>query len=586
MRIKSLKKIIFAFFVLLTLGLAYNQLVKGDHFLQLSQNNRIKLVRLSAPRGLVYDRNNRVLAGTRLMFNVAILAQEVKDVQQILKKISPILNISRKELLRRFRNNFFAPFIPVVVAWDIPKEAAIALESQESDFPGLIIQTEALRSYQFGKALGHILGYVGSISEEELKRFKEYGLRHQDLLGRSGVEKQFDYYLRGHSGGMQVEVNSQGHKMRVLSLKQAQKGETLYLTIDAQLQKFIADLLEEKKGVCIVMNVHNGEILAMVSSPSFDSNLFIAGLNKKSKATRRIREMLNNSEDAVLVNRAISGTYPPGSIFKIIVAAAGLETNKINPKSKMHCSGSFKVGNRDFFCWNLEGHGMLNLTQAIAHSCNVFFYRLGLALGVEKLTSFAYKFGLGSATGIDLPYEAKGLVPSKIWKLKTVQERWYDGETANFAIGQGYLLTTPLQIARMISAVANGGYLVQPHIKMRLGGEKAEVLRKNIGLQKRTLEVIKNGMLQVICNDKGTGHRAYIPGIQWAAKTGTAQTTQGVSHAWFGGFFPFEQPQILVLVFLEHGGSGGETPAIIAKEIVKYIMENNAVAKHSQYINH
>lgn len=574
MRLRLLKRLILISFLLLIGSLAYNQLIKGPYYLQLSRNNRIKLIRLAAARGLIYDRKGRVLAGARTCFNVAVLSQEVRDVRRVFTRISPVLGISDAELLRQFKRNFSAPFIPVVVARDIPRKTAIALECKESEIPGLLIQTEPLRDYRYGEGLCHILGYLGRIREDELSRTKRYGAGFKDLVGRSGVEERFDRFLRGQAGGMQVEVNSRGYKVKVLGKRVAQKGRDLYLTVDAELQSFVNGLLEERKGACVVMNPQNGAILALATKPGFEPNLFIAALNEKATALRRIRTLFN-SKQAPLLNRAISGVYSPGSIFKLVVACAGLETGELSPEDRIVCTGSLHVGKREFVCWNLDGHGSENIYSSLAHSCNVFFYKLGLALGPQRLTSFARKFGLGSLTGIDLPYEQTGLVPSKGWKLKTHKERWYDGETANFSIGQGYLLATPLQIARMISAVANGGYLVRPHVVERIGGQKSVVLRKKIPVKKRTLEIIKEGMRRVIQEEQGTGHKAYISGVQWAAKTGTAQTSEGLSHGWFAGFYPLDEPHIQVLVFLEYGGSGGDIPALIAKKIVKYIIENN-----------
>lgn len=572
MRIRSLRSLTVACFLFLMVSLAYSQIIKGPYYFSLSQNNRIKLVRLAAGRGLIYDSKGRIIAGARACFNVAVLAQEVKDVQKTLDKISPILGISQERLWRQYRKNFSAPFVATVVAADIPKKTAIALECRESQIPGLVIQTEPIRDYRYGVSLGHILGYLGRMREEELQRFKTYGLRVKDLVGRSGLEEELDSYLRGQAGGMQAEVNNRGYLVRVLGKRAPQGGQDIYLTVDAELQKFIDSLLEERAGACIVMNPQNGDIRALVSKPAFDPNLFIAALNENSSAGSEIEKLLK-SEQAALVNRAISGTYSPGSIFKIVVAQAGLETGEISPEDKEFCLGSLKVGNRDFFCWKLNGHGGENIFSGLAHSCNVFFYKLGLALGPDKLSSFARKFGLGLGTGIDLPYESAGLVPSRKWKLKSKKERWYDGETANFSIGQGYLLATPLQVARAICAVANGGYLVRPRVVRKIGDKTLDLSRKKTGLKKEALEIIKEGMRQAIQQDGGTGYRAKIPGRQWAAKTGTAQTSLGRSHGWFAGFYPVDQPRVLVLVFLEYGGSGGEAPALIAKEIVEYIIK-------------
>lgn len=571
MRLRLLRRIIVVFFLFSILALVYYQIIRGTDYFRLSQNNRIKLRRLTAARGLIYDRQGRILVGHRLVFNVALLAQETRDVQQLLAKISPIVDIPENELLRQYKNNLAAPFVPVVVARDIPKNKAIILESKESNLPGLVIETEPLRDYRQAKSICHIAGYLGRIDEVEFKKRKLYGYQVRDLIGKSGIEKRFDHLLQGQAGGMQVEVNNLGYKVRVLGSQQPQAGSNIYLTIDAQLQNFVDQLMEEKKGACIVMDPQNGEILAMVSKPSFDPNLFIDALSSKPTANYSVRELLN-AKDAPLINRAISAEYPPGSIFKIVVAVAGLESGIVAPGERFNCAGSFRVGNREFFCWNLDGHGEENICSALAHSCNVYFYKLALMLGVDKLTSFARKFGMGGACGIDLPYESTGFVPSKSWKEKVWKESWYDGDTANFSIGQGYLLVTPLQMVQMVSAAANGGYLVQPHLLKKSAYNLAKA--KEIGLRKETLNTVKQGMLRALEDTHGTAHRANIPELIWAAKTGTAQTSYQSTHGWFGGFYPFDAPRIALVVFLEHGGSGGDVPAKIAKEIVKYIARN------------
>ena len=571
MRFKLLKKIAVLSFILLILSLAYNQIVRGTAYFQLSQNNRIKLIRLPAARGLIYDRKQMALAATRASFNVSILTQEAGDVEEVIEQISPVLAIPEEKLLAQFKRNFSAPFIPTVVASDVSKEAAIRLECKEFDIPGLLVQTEPLRDYPYGESFCHILGYLGNISEQELRRFKFYGLGFPGLLGRGGLEERYDSYLRGEAGGIQTEVNNLGQKVRVLGQRHPRRGQDLYLTLDGQLQRVVDSLLEQEQGACIVLNPQDGAILALVSKPSFNPNLFIAAVNGKAQAARRVKSLLG-SQRAPLINRAISGTYAPGSIFKIAVAAAGLETDKITVKDSWHCPGGIKVGNRPFLCWNVDGHGAEDIYTGLAHSCNVYFYKLGLALGPDQLSLFARKFGLGLCTGIELPYESCGLVPSKRWKLTTYKERWYDGETANFSIGQGYLLANPLQIARMVAAIANGGYLVRPYLVKRVGHQATSALRKRLKLRAETLQIIKQGMRQAIQNEDGTGHRAYIAGVEWAGKTGTAQTAGGEPHGWFAGFYPLKQPQVLVLVFLEHGGSGGDAPARIAREILKYII--------------
>ncbi|MFC1631598.1 penicillin-binding protein 2 [Candidatus Omnitrophota bacterium] len=570
MRLRFLKNLILFAFLLLVLGLVQRQIVQGAYYSQLSQNNRVKLIRLPARRGFIYDRQGKLIAGARASFNVALLFSQTQNIDQSLKKISRILGLPQEGLAKQYKRNYALPFIPVVVLRDISKEQAIMLECQESEIPGLVVQTELVRDYQYEQDACHILGYLGLISETKLKQYRVYGLRATDLVGQGGLEEQFDHSLRGQPGGMQVEVNNRGHQVRVLGSKQPQPGLDLHLTIDAQLQQTVNKLLEDKTGSVLVLNPQNGEVLAMVSKPGFAPGLFLDTINAKPQASQQLKRILNAAE-APLINRAISGIYPPGSIFKIVTAAAGLETAKILPQKEVLCSGHHKIGDRNFPCWNLDGHGNLDIASALAFSCNVFFYKLGLSLGVDNLTYFSRKFGLGQVTGIDLPYEAAGFVPSKSWKLKTKKERWYDGETANFSIGQGDLLSTPLQVARVVAAVANGGYLIRPHLVKKVG----RVERRDLRLKKETWSVIKQGMAQAVSGPGGTAQRADLPGVRWAAKTGTAQASFGRAHGWFAGFYPLDQPQILVLVFLEYGGSGGEFPAMIAKQIIEYVQKNN-----------
>lgn len=572
MRTKLLERLTLLFFLCLISALGYKQIINGPYYFQLSQKNRIKLINLPAERGSIYDRYGEMLADTRLIFNAAILPQETPNIQQAISKISPVLGIPADKLLRKYKRNLLAPFIPVVVASDIPKETAILLECKEADIPGLVIEAKSQRNYPHNSNLSHLLGYMGEISAEEMPKEKTYGSQIQNkLTGKSGLERFFEQYLRGEDGGRQIEVNNRGHFVQVLGERPAKKGEDIYLTIDYELQKLIEHLLEEKKGVGIVMNPHNGEILGLASKPGFDPNLFIAAANGKSEAQNTIQKTLV-SQDAPLLNRAVSASFSPGSIFKIVVGCAGLENGKINVQDSISCPGSFTVGNRKFLCWKHDGHGEENIHSAIAHSCNVFFYNLGLSLGAEKISAFARKFALGQTTGIELPYEAKGLVPSKGWKTQAKKETWYTGDTANFAIGQGYILTTPLQLARMVSVIANGGTLVQPHLVTKIGGKNRPLpAPEKLPFKKKTLQAIKEGMRQAVQREDGTALKAQIQGVQWAAKTGTAQTSSGATHGWFTGFYPFDAPSIVVLVFLEEGGSGGHFPTLIAKEIVEYI---------------
>ncbi len=422
-----------------------------------------------------------------------------------------------------------------------------------------------MRDYLYGNVLSHVAGYLGKISEEELERFRPYGYRIKDLVGKDGIEKFYNDYLRGTNGGLQVEVDNKGRQLGLLAVKEPRAGKALYLSIDIGLQKFCDSVLADKKGAIIVMDPFTGEIFALVSHPSFDPNVFARPGNAKE-----VSALLNNSTDFPMLNRAISGTYAPGSVFKIVVAASALDTGKFSDKDTFSCKGVLTVGNRPFRCWRQKGHGTLTILGAMKYSCNVFFYQLGLLCGADTIARYAFKLGLGKPVGVDLPGEASGFVPTPSWKRKKLGAPWFKGETANYAIGQGYLLVTPIQIVRLVAAIANGGRLVRPFIVSRI--EDVDLYHaesRDTGIKKDTLRILKECLRGVVNEPHGTGLYARSKNIVVAGKTGTAQNPKGISHAWFAGFAPFEDPKVCVVVFIEHGGKGGLDPARFAKQIIE-----------------
>ncbi len=559
MRVKQLERFVSALFVLLILGLVYLQILKGEEYRKQSEENVIRLIPIPAPRGEIVDRNGAILADYRLVFEVTVIPQETKNLASLVRTLSEILTIDSETLLRNYSRNFSTPFMPVVILEDIEKEKALML-AERRDLPGVGIRVTPRRHYPHGPATVHLLGVLGEISPSELRRLRPYGYGLKDLLGRGGIEEAFDNYLRGEEGGTQLKVDHRGHRVATLGHRPPRKGTDLALTIDVRLQNHIHSLLEGKRGAVCVMDPKTGEVLALVSSPSFDPN-------------QDFSELLE-AEGNPFLNRVLQGRYPPGSTFKIVVAASALEENQIRSGSTFHCPGYFRLGNESFQCWLERGHGEENVTTGLKHSCNVFFYRTGLSAGAEKIARTARLFGFGEKSGIALPHETGGFVPTPLWKRLTQGEGWYDGDTVNFSIGQGFLSVTPLQLLRMASVIAAEGKLVEPQVVKRIGphpskGSKTKVLP----LSPKTLSLIREGMVEVVGAPDGTGRLAAVPGLEIAGKTGTAQVRGKEPHAWFVGFSPARNPAMSLVVLVEHGGMGGVAASQIAASIFRKMAE-------------
>lgn len=540
----------------------------------LSQKNHIRLVPLEGLRGTIYDRNGLALVDNRLSFDVIVFPQEIDDEDETFSRVAKVIGVPKQNLAAIMKTEYQAPFSPITIARDIDREKAFMLEEMKQDIPGVFVQPKSLRWYIYGEKAAHSIGYLSLINKEEFERLRDYGYSFRDLVGRAGAERVYDRYLKGQSGGMQLEVDATGRLVKTLGTKTPQKGEDITLTIDAKLQSYVSEVLAGKKGAIVVMNPHNGEILAISSSPSYDPNIFIDP-NKNEVAAELLK-----SASHPMINRAIVGQYPPGSTFKIIVALAGLQTQKITENTTFNCGGKFHLGNIEFECWKEGGHGPQNLYEALIHSCNVYFYNLGRKLGPEVLAEYAQKFGLGKQTGIDLVGEGKGFVPTAWWKRTAKGENWYEGETVNYSIGQGYLSVTPLQMAEAISIFATEANAPRPHLIKKIGGVQiAEPKPKTINIPKDALKIMKDAMRQVVESDTGTGQRARVEGVKIAAKTGTAQDPQGEPHAWFVGYAPADNPKIAFAVLVEHGGKGGLVAADLTKQILVFIRDNTDILK-------
>lgn len=565
-RIKIVAFIIIFIFVCLGLALINLTLFQGEKFKELSRKNSIRLLPQSGARGRILDRQGSIIVGNSLSYDALILPQESQEGSRLLKNLSGILGIGQEEIKKRLKNGYTTSFTPVTIARNIDAKKAIALEELKIDFNGIVIQPNPLREYPYGSCASHVLGYLGEIDRWRLTKLEDYGYKTKDIVGFGGIEEKYDYYLRQEEGGLLVEVDHRGRLVRVLGFRPPRNGKDIQLTIDLDLQKIAEDSLRQRKGSVILMDPQSGEVLAMASSPNFNPAMFI------SESKDSLQGLFNNP-DGPFINRAISGVYPAGSVFKIVVALAALENNKITPYTTFFCPGFFKIGNQRFACW--DTHKAQNLLMGIAHSCNVFFYRTGILTGAQVLHDYAVKFGLSKPTAIDLPYESSGFVPSPLWKRISRFQSWFDGDTANLSIGQGDLLVTPIQLTRTMAAFANGGRLVTPYITKAIDGRAVLEYSRKItspAIKQSSLNYIREGLRRVVADSAGTANMLASLPVAVAGKTGTVQVPRGQAHAWFVGFFPFEKPKFVVCVFLEHGGAG-HAAATLAKQILEAMFE-------------
>ena len=576
---------ILAAFILLTGRLFYLQVIEGKELRRLSQYNCIRIQSVAPSRGLIFDRNGQLLVDNRPSFDLNIILKDAKPVDQTLAKLAGYTGCPLAEFKKNIKNYKKVPgYKTTLLKSDIGRNMLAIVEAHKYDLPGVDVSVVPLRNYIHPQNASHLLGYLGQINPEELKRYAHAGYKSGDYLGKFGVEKTYENFLRGTHGGRQVEVNAVGQVIRVLETVDPQAGNNLYLTIDQNLQELAEDLLKGKAGAVVAMDPATGELLVMASSPSFDQNEFVSGLSHEkwnSLISNPLRPM---------ANKAIQAEYPPASTYKIVTAMAGLMEGVIDENTTFYCPGFYKFGDRIFRCWKKAGHGKMNVVQALTESCDVFFYHVGEELGVDKLAKYAKACGLGSPTGIDLANESKGLIPTKAWKKSRVGEKWYKGETLSIAIGQGYNLTTPLQMLALTAAVGNMGIRYKPIIIQKAVSAEGEIIFRQkpaqlgkLPVSREILEIIRQGLWAVVNSKKGTAKRSRIVGIDMSGKTGTAQVVRRgkngsaddeiadhyKDHAWFVAYAPSENPKIAVTVLVEHGEHGSSTAAPIAKRLIE-----------------
>lgn len=565
--------------VLLGLRLWQLQIRDGVYYQELARDNRTRSIVLEPARGLLYDRNGALLAQNIPSFQLYLSLEDVPDREAILTKLPEYIDVDVQAISEKLSTKQRRGRVKIKNGLTL-KEAAL-IESHRIELPGVVIQPEYQRNYPLGTYAAHVIGYVGEISESQLKDPEFLDVQAGRTIGQYGAEQTFDAHLLGETGRKVIEVDAFGYPKRSLSIQSPLAGNDLYLTIDIRLQRLAEDLLGEEAGAIVALDPWNGDILALASQPGFNPNALSGGISLQAW-----QQLLQDSRHP-LTNRAIQGQYPPGSTFKIVMAAALLDTQTIGPKETMTCHGSFPFGRRVFRDWKRSGHGSVDLTKAISESCDVYFYKAGNQLGIDTISKYSRQFGLGAKTGIALSSEQSGLVPSTEWKRKNRGEPWYPGETISIAIGQGFLSVTPIQMAKVVSIVATNGRVVQPRLlkatRLRRTGnlkEEPSPITQQLPLSPEIFSKIKEGLAAVVT--KGTAKRAQSNIVSIAGKTGTAQVVgmkddddksevakKHQDHAWFVAFAPVDQPKIAVAVIVEHAGHGGSAAAPLAKTLIE-----------------
>ena len=588
-RIEVLAIIIVLVFVALISRLGFLQVMQGKYYSGLADGNRIRLIPIMAPRGMFYDRNGVLMVSNRPGFTVYLLSITAPIPEEVIVKLAGILKMNPAEIHEKLKQHN-GTFEPVRIKTDLGPDVVTKIEERRAELPGVVIEIQPIRNYIHNELAAHVFGYVSEINDEELERLKKDRYKSGDILGKFGLEKVYDRELRGIDGGGQVEVDVTGRPVNVLGKKETIPGKNLILTIDYRIQKAAEAAIDEqlrylqtktefvnaKAAAAVAINPKTGEVLAMVSRPAFNPNLFAGGISVKDW------KVLNENPHHPMDNKAISGEYPPGSTFKLVTGAAALELGKVTPEEKILDTGHHWIipkGNAMG-----EALGWINFHEALSKSDNVYFYEMGNRLGIDNLEKYARMFGLGQATGIKLGGESDGLVANRRYKEKVYNEEWYLSETFDAAIGQGFQLVTPLQIAMLMGEVANGGHRYRPYLVSKITSANGEVLQSfgpeevgKLEISSRTLTLIREALRDVAL-EGGTAAETFkdFP-VPTAGKTGTAENSHGQDHGWFVCYGPYEDPRIVIAVIVEQGGFGAGAAAPIAKKMMEAAFNINQV---------
>jgi penicillin-binding protein 2 len=581
-RILVISFVVGAIFFLLLLRLWHLQILSADDYRSMSENNRLRFVPVAASRGAIMDRAGMVLVSNRPSFSLAVVPQEVKDKDGLFDRLARLLALDRTELEDRWNKvKGRAKYYPVVLASNISRDQVEIIEENRLRLPGVEIEMKPVREYSGKLLAAHLLGYIGEISEDEMDKAGNEEYNPGDYVGKNGIERSWEQDLHGSDGGRQLEVDARGRVLRTVSESHPTVGNSVVLTIDAAVQKQAEKAFGDQAGAAVALDVNSGEILAFVSNPAFDPALF------SGKLPADVWKSYLEDKRHPLENKALTGQYPPGSTFKVITALAGLENGMISDATSVTCSGSYQFGNSTFKCWNKRGHGTTSLKKSLRESCDVYYYQLGERLGVDLIAKTARKFLLGAPLGIGLNNEKPGLIPTAEWKQKRFGKRWFQGETLSVAIGQSYVLMTPIQLASMIATVANEGTVYRPFLVKRIvdmDGKSLKEFKPEIigrtGISADKFRLVKQGLFAVVNEPGGTGGMARLYDVRVGGKTGTSQVVklrdskQGIpyqfrDHALFVAFAPYDKPEIALAVVVEHGEHGGSAAASIAGKILR-----------------
>lgn len=571
-RVKALGIMVVMVIAILLARVGYLQVIDGEYYANLADGNRIRIIPSMAPRGTFFDRNGVPLVMNRPGFTVSLLPLSAPVSDEVIQRLSNLLKISVKDI--REKVDAHSGFDPIHIKQDVTPDIVSIIEEQKNLYPGVVIEVQPVRDYVLKQEGAHTFGYVSEISDAELEKRKAEGYKSGDIVGKFGLEKIYDKEVRGVNGGEQVEVDVTGKPVQVLGMKEPVPGADLYLTIDKNIQEAAERAVDEQlaainahAAAAVVMNPQTGEILALVSRPAFDPNLFAHGISTKDW------NAINNNPYHPMDNKAITGEYPPGSTFKIVTGTAALAAGKVTPEEKIFDSGHHWIipkGNADG-----EALGWLNFIEAMAHSDNVYFYEMGNRLGIDTLEHYSRMFGLGKVTGIDLPYEAEGLVASREYKRKVYEDDWYLSETFDAAIGQGFNLVTPLQAAMVMGEIAANGKRYRPHLVNRIMSQDGKLIKdfqpellSELEVSPHVIQLVQTGLHDV--TKYGTAARTFqgFP-IDIAGKTGTAENSHGRDHGWFVAYGPFNYPTVVVAVIVEQGGYGAQSAVPIGRKILE-----------------